>query len=129
MSFDVGLTCFQNGEPATFPRSLLERVFSSITDRSNPDEWILDGGSTLYMGGGHEITGFAVNRPPEYEEFWQAIMEILRETPSVFYWPGGGCVVANADVAKHMSAEFIEGLGEPKVVTDPMEILEMIVRS
>jgi len=28
MSFDVGVTCFQNGEPATFPLALLEQAFA-----------------------------------------------------------------------------------------------------
>ncbi|HTZ77335.1 MAG TPA: hypothetical protein VMC10_05490 [Stellaceae bacterium] len=130
MSFDVFLSCFQNGEPATFRRALLERAFGSIiTDRSNPEQWVLEGGSTLYLDEGDEISGFSVNRPPDYDEFWQAIMETLRQTSSVFYWPGGGCVVANIEVAKHMPEDFIEGLGEPTVVTDPSEILELIENS
>jgi hypothetical protein len=129
MSFDVDVTCFQNGEPANFPRTLLERVFGSIADRSNPEQWVLKGGSTLYVGEGDQICGFSVNRPPEYDEFWIAIMEILRQTPSVFYWPGGGCVVANPEVAKHMPEDFIKALGAPEVVTDPSEILDIIMRS
>lgn len=130
MSFDIGLACFQNGEPATFPRTLLERAFDLIADRSDPRRWVLKGGgSTLYMGEGAEITGFAVNRPPEYEEFWKAVMDVLRQTPSVLYWPGGGCVVANPAVTKHLPDYLIEAKGKPEVTTDPLEILEIIVRS
>jgi len=129
MSFDVGLMCYQNGEPATFSRALLERAFDSIADRSNPGDWILRNGGTLYVKEGDEITGFAVNRPPEFEAFWQAIMEILQQTSSVFYWPGGGCVVANAEVAKHLPNYLTDALGAPVVTTDPLEILELIRNS
>lgn len=129
MSFDVCVTCFQNGEPATFPRALLERVFASIADRSDPELWILKGGSTLFVDEGAEISGFSVNRPPEYDEFWNAIMDVLRQTPSVFYWPGGGCVIANSAVAKHLPADLIEALGTPTVTTDPSEIPDLIRRS
>ncbi len=129
MSFDVWLTCFQNGEPATFPRALLERAFAAIADRNDPERWILEGGSTLSLDEGTEISGFAVNRPPEYDEFWEAIMEVLRQTPSVFYWPGGGCVVADPAVAKHMPDSFIDGLGTPTVTTDPLAILDLIQNS
>jgi len=130
MSFDVFLSCFQAGEPATFPRALLEQAFGPIiADRSNPEQWVLEGGSVLYVDDGDEVSGFLVNRPPGYDEFYEGIMEILQQTSSVFYWPGGGCVVANADVAKHMPEAFIEGLGEPTVVTDPSEIPELIENS
>lgn len=129
MSFDVSLSCFQNGEPATFPRALLERAFAAFADRSDPEVWILKGGSTLDVDAGAEINGFSVNRPPEYDEFWNAIMDILRQTPSVFYWPDGGCVIADPAVAKHLPDDFIDGLGTPTVTTDPSEILDLIMNS
>ena len=124
MSFDVWVGCFQNGDIATFPRAIVERAFADIADRSDPATWRLaDSGGTLYIG---EEAGFAVNRPPGYDEFWEAIVDVLRQTPSVLYWPGKGCVIADPSVAAHLHPDLVAAVGTPTVTTDVAEILELI---
>lgn len=127
MSFDVWVGCFQNGELATFPRSIVERAFAAIADRSDPTYWKLaDCGGRLAIRDQAEVRGFSVNRPPVYDEFWDAIIEVLQKTPSVLYWPGNGCVIADPATAKHLPSELVAAVGMPTVTNVPSEILDLI---
>lgn len=130
MSFDVWVGCFQNGELATFPRSIVERAFAAIADRSDPTSWKLaDCRGRLSIDDQAEINGFSVNRPPAHDEFWDAIIEVLQQTPSVLYWPGNGCVIADSATAKHLPSKLIAAVGMPTVTNVPSEILDLIQKA
>jgi hypothetical protein len=133
MSFDIFLTCFQNGEPANFPRAVVEKAFGVNVVKRKPELMELrypDGGrGFLYIDDEAEIDNFSVNRPPSSPAFWEAILGILRQTTSVLYWAGNGCVVADASVIPHIPTYLIEGVGEPTVVSTIEEILACIERA
>lgn len=63
---------------------------------------------------------------PARDPFWPALIEVLKQTSCVLYWPGDGCVVASKSVIAHISADFDEAVGTPTVTTDLDEIMEMI---
>ncbi len=131
MSWSIYVSCFLDGQVGRFRRQILERAFEGFTDRSFPDAWKIDDeydhGGTVYIEDGPEIRGFSVNRPPGPDHpFWPAIINVLKQTNCVLYWPGKGCVVADKSVIAHISADFDETMGTPTVTTDIDKIMEMI---
>ena len=126
MSFDLFMTCFRNGEVGFFPRAAAVSAFAPIATEREPGIWrFVSNRGTLYLEDQPEIAGLTVNRPPGGDEFWTAVVEVLRQTPSVLYWGPGGAVVADASVVAHLPASFIESVGMPAVTTDIAEILEL----
>ena len=124
MSFDISVSSFHNGENHPFPRQILEDAFAPyVVDRERsvtepegpyvvmsllcPDEPPGVPPFTLGTDDLPEVTGFAVNRPPGTPLFWLAILKVLRQTPSVLYWPGMGCCVADAAVIEQLPKEWI----------------------
>ena len=131
MSFDLFLQSFHNGEPTAFPFSLIERGFGPYTSVREEKCWVLhypDGGRCeLYVDSTQEeIDDFMAARPPASPEFWETLLDLLRETPSCLYWPGGGPVIANASVRDHLPKRMIEKLGEPTIASTPEQICEAI---
>jgi hypothetical protein len=131
MSFDIFLQCFRNGKQYGFPFALVERGFGPYKHIRNDHCWIL-----AYPDGGHcelfvdttkeHIEDFMVSRPPASPEFWGTILELLQQTSSCLYWPGGGPAIAYASVRNHLPPDMIESLGEPTIVSSPEQIVEAI---
>jgi hypothetical protein len=76
------------------------------------------------------IHSFGVNRPPANLVFWDLILKVLQQTPSVIHWPGYGTVacVANPAVIRAMPPDMVEALGYPLVVSRGEAILAAIER-
>ena len=132
MSFDIFLNCYdENGESETFPFALIEREFGPFAAARAAKWWDLidpDGGRCeLYVDATEATIGhFMVASPPVHIAFWQSILNLLQRTPSCLHWPGGGPVIAQAFVRDHLPQYMIEGLGEPKIVSTPEQILQAI---
>src|SRR6266568_4321603 len=99
MSFDIFLQCFHDGKQHGFPFVLIERAFGQYKRAGNDQCWILDypdgGVCELYVDTTKErVEDFMVARPPASPEFWRTLFELLQQTPSCLYWPGGGPVIA-----------------------------------
>jgi hypothetical protein len=133
MSFDIFLGCFQNGKSLKFPQDIVEKALGQYVAERRKNCWVLsfpDGGrSFLYIDDDNQVGDFSVNRPAASLELWQGLLDILRQTSTVLYWPGGGCVVGNAAVIPHLPPDMIKSLGTPIVATDTQTILDMIKRS
>jgi len=131
MSFDIFITCFQDGEAHPFPRKILEDAFGGFTDRSDPTSWLVsDSNAVIQVDDADEMEGFGVNRPPDGKHpFWPALVAVLRQTGSALYWPGGGPVVTDQAVVAQLPPEMIEGMGPPIVTTSVSEILRLIEES
>ncbi len=73
-----------------FPREILDRAFEKFSTRNEDGTWSLDDcNGTVYVGFEREIGGFSVNRPPGPDHpFWPALIEVLKQTTCVLYWPG-----------------------------------------
>ena len=92
MSFDIFLMTLvedESGERLQFDRSIVEKAFGSIAADPENDDWQFtqpDGfrlGAEMYIDPGPEISGFSVGRPPAMLEFWDALYEVMRQTPTV----------------------------------------------
>ena len=134
MSFEVFLSCYKNGETSTFPLSVLENALAHYADRCDEQHyWVLEfpdgSNSELGLQPGAQIEGCTVFRPSDSPELWNGLIEILKRTMSVLYWPGGPPVVADAAVIPHVPKDMIESLGEPVVTTDREKIFELIRNS
>jgi hypothetical protein len=104
MSFDIFLVCLQNGEVSTFPLTLVETAFAPFIESRGDESWALtESNADVWIDTEPEISGFMVSRPPgENHPFWQAVFDLMRQTPTVLHWQGGGAVVADESVVAHM---------------------------
>jgi hypothetical protein len=75
------------------------------------------------------MDSFMVSRPAIHPEFWKGLFDLMKATSSCVYWSGGGCVITDPVVRAHLHSEMIKALGEPKLVTAPMQMLEEIRKS
>lgn len=132
MSFDIFLNCFDNGQPSTFSRKIVEDAFASFVTTREPDRWVLsDSLADVWIDDDPEIGGLGVSRPPgdENHPFWRGLLEVMRQTPTVLFWPASGkpaALVAQASVITHMPPDMIEALGTPPVIDDPSRFWEYI---
>jgi hypothetical protein len=135
MSFDIFVQRFEHGTPAPIPRAAVDREFAPVTQSRSDDfrQAAYDDGGTadIYLKDEGDIDGFMVSRPPNSPAFWTSIFNILRDTRSVLYWPGGGqaSLVVSPEVIDHLPPDFIEALGKPSVVTQAAEIPDRIATS
>ena len=130
MSFDLFLQNFRCGESATFPRAVVESAFRGCLKQVDPEFSILnfpDGGrSELYIDEGAAISDFMIARPANSPELWQGLLDILRNTGAVLFWPGGGAIVADESAIRNLPESVIEAVGVPTVVHEPEEIPRLI---
>ena len=130
MSFDTFLTCVNHGESCTIPRSMVEKAFSPFIEKRGEYPWkLIDCLADVYIDTNTpEISGFFVCRPPgdKQHPFWRALLEIMQKTQTVFFWPGGGAVVARLNVIPHMPPDMLKTLGTPDLVTDPGDFWDRI---
>jgi hypothetical protein len=91
MSFDIYLLTLkadEAGEQLRFDRTIVERAFASFAVDQDTDNWQLrmpDGELTwasMRVELGSTITGFSVNRPPSMPTFWDAVFDVMRQTPT-----------------------------------------------
>ncbi|HYL33364.1 MAG TPA: hypothetical protein VEU53_09500 [Stellaceae bacterium] len=86
-----------------------------------------DGGSSeLYIEKDSAISDFMIARPAGSPELWKGLLEILKCTSAVLFWPDGGAVVADESVIQHLPESVIEVVGVPTVVHEPEEIPRLI---
>jgi hypothetical protein len=136
MSFDIWLVCLDRGKVASFPRKLVEDACAPFIESRSEDSWNLsDSLADVWIGTDAEIEGFGVSRPPgdEKHPFWQALLDIMRQTQTVLHWPTGGplphAVVADESVIAHMPADMLRIVGRPNVVQRPEEFWQRIAES
>ena len=125
---------FRDGESAPFSLAVLDKALGQFAEFRSHDCWSLSfpngGKSFLYLDDDpKEIDNFCVNRPADSPELWTGLLEVLRKTGGMLFWPGGGAVVADeADIA-HLPPDMIEIFGRPTVVGSGREIEECIAKS
>lgn len=130
MSFDLFLQNFERGEAATFPRAIVESAFKGYLKEVDPEFFVLnfpDGGSSeLFTDSDPAISGFTIARPAGSPELWRGLLEILKATGAVLFWPEGGAVVADESAIRNLPDSLIEVVGTPTVVREPEEIPRLI---
>lgn len=130
MSFDLFIQNYRRGEITTFPRAIVESAFKGYLKEVDPEFFVLnfpDGGrSELYTQSGPAISDFMIAGPAGSPEFWRGLLDVLRGTGAVLFWPEGGAVVANESVIQDLPESLIEVTGVPTVVREPEEIPRLI---
>jgi hypothetical protein len=114
----------------TIPLSLIEEAFSPFIEAKTEDSWrLIDCLADVWIDNDTpEIHGLSVSRPPgdKQHPFWRALLDIMQKTQTVFFWPGGGAVVAHLDVIPHMPPDMLKTLGTPDLVTEPGDFWDRI---
>jgi hypothetical protein len=118
MSFDIFLVCVDHGSVATIPRSIIKDAFAPFIESRSATSWKLANSlADVWIGEDEEETdGCMVSRPPgEEHPFWAALLDIMRKTQTVLFWPSVGpephAVVADAAVIAQMPPDMIKKLG------------------
>lgn len=114
-----------------YDEEVFERVLAPLGVPREYEAWVLamPDGSTGELHPDLASGSISMNRPPGNMAFFDCVLDLLRRTPSVVYWPGGGCCVADAAVIPHLPESFIESCGVPAVVASGAEIVTCIKRS
>ncbi len=82
----------------------------------------------MYAGHSEIDDGLALE-VADSPELWAGLLEILRETRGILFWPGGGAVVSHQANIAHLPPSMIEIFGMPTVVGSGREIEECIEKS
>jgi hypothetical protein len=136
MSLDYWLQGFNKEEEGFFPLSVIETAFSgAITDKEDtgnrvifclryPDEedYFLEVDVTSDVPA--LTSGFHLLRPPAHDAFWQSLVDVLRASPSVFFWAesANALVVGQESTRAQLPPDMIETLGEPRLVLSHRDI-------
>jgi len=136
MSFDIFVECYSKGCGKSYPRRIVEDAFKAFIygkEKARGGEYLLlsfgDGGKArVFLDDTQDTSGFMVNRPPASPEFWKAIIEIMKATDSVLWWPGSGCVITNPAVRDDLPKEMLAVMGEPTVTEDIDAVHDCIER-
>ena len=136
MSFGIHVSAFENEGPFWIPVAAIRERFSTLleeTDGYGQGIWPLffdEGPSAaeLYITEDGPISGFGVDRPPDYLEFWKIIAGILRDLPCLLYWPNAKPVgiMGSLSLLPHIPKDFIHHMGIPLVSTDPERIRQYV---
>jgi hypothetical protein len=128
MSFTIYIGAFRDHELFDYDPTIVEEVFAPLIATRGSFGWALKVGGFVSIDDAPKINHFSVDRPPGSAAFWVGLVEIMRRTPSVVYWPDEGrtsCVADQALIA-HLPPDMVEALGEPFVVSNGEEITNAI---
>ncbi|HUZ67776.1 MAG TPA: hypothetical protein VMU56_08960 [Beijerinckiaceae bacterium] len=85
MSFDIYVSAFRGREVFEYDAAVVEDIFRPLIARQEKRLWTLRTGGFVDIADTPQIEGFSVNRPSSDRVFWDAVLEVLRRTPSVLY--------------------------------------------
>jgi hypothetical protein len=152
MSFELWLTCYQNGSSHEFARATFDRLaepyltyrndkfvcldfwkgmsleerpiigFHQLADGTVRNAHILNE-CEIYIKGSEGTSHLTVLRPVNDIKLYAILFDILKQTTSVLYWPGcSRVIVASLDAGAHIPCELIEALGPCVVVFSADEL-------
>jgi len=131
MSFDMFVIMIRDGD--AFDRAIVERAFAPLVRAAEDGDWDFGekgelSGVTMLVGDEERIDGFSFNRPPRYEdfpEFWEALFDVLRLTPTVLVWPDDEPPISCIGNSAHLDLlpeEFLAHFGTPAIASSGGEI-------
>jgi hypothetical protein len=115
MSLDVGLVAYKNGEVGSLDQAFTLETLGDLVEPDGNESWSVLWTDRKHYGGTllfHEeesgsVTGFSMNRPPFSRELLGRLLVILRQAPSIFWWPDPDVWACSAD--PNILAEVPEG--------------------
>jgi hypothetical protein len=130
MPIDAFLQAFREREEFFYSRSIVERAFAALRDPACSDRthWSLNALDGVYcgdlgIGDKSDISFFMVGRVTPTLELWNAIFDVLQQTPSISFWSAGGARwhVADAAVIPHLPEGIVADIA---VVSSGAELLQ-----
>ncbi|HKX06957.1 MAG TPA: hypothetical protein VJN67_02130 [Stellaceae bacterium] len=127
MSIDILLQCFRDGEPATFKRELVEKIFARDANDYRPPltgvRYADGGGAEIYgADNGDDIQNLMFNHFGG-RTFFNPLYELARETKSVVLMvtESNPIAVTDQETADHLPPGFA-GLSTPAIVSSGTEL-------
>ncbi len=134
MSFDIFLIKFENKEVIKFKRSIFEDIFGPYVAHRESGFMRLvysdQGGADIFIQDGDEIGGAMFNHCGG-EAFWQGLYELMARAGVAVFWADlpPCCAIPNEAMLEELSADFLDTVKTPSVVSSGHEIVEAIGRS
>lgn len=145
MGVEIFLYAFKDGEAALFPIAQIERVFNGFITRRDETEdslvlsveyptaeisavpgiEVIDGSDLFITRDQNDpqmTSGFMVSMPATHPAFHNALLAILRHTPSALFWEDA-LVVGNAATLQGLPDDMVDRLGPPVIVATGADIL------
>jgi hypothetical protein len=138
MSFDLYFQPAVHGELLEISRSDLRSLFPIIEEESQADYWSIRydtvngchiGVKALPCADGSpssSLLSFHVEKPCADQRLWEALFNVLKKCPIVWYFPGGPPIVARAGLRATLPEDVIGSLGEPRCVNSAADILKIV---
>lgn len=130
MSFDLYLSCFRDGEAATFDRAVLERALAPHVARRDQNFLLVDAGdgtSHVHVEDVPAIHHLNVNHPGG-EVIFDLVVALAAETRSAIFWADEPPCLAVTDeaVVPHLHPDMVPSLGPPRIVRTGADLLRAI---
>jgi hypothetical protein len=133
MSAEVGIVCYEKGELATLPNAVILGALEPFIEEREEDYWVLsfpDGGGGEMEALGDESGFDLCIGDPSGGDLFDALFEILRQTHTLLWWPGGDRqVTADPHITDHLPPGFVAESGEPILVASGADILAEIAKT
>jgi len=138
MSFEVFIQCHENGDFGRIPRQAVRNAFAEfiVAEESNCWKTIYgtcescDVSFSTSTSGTEFIQSLCVHRPCSDIRLWDAMAAILRLGNVVLYFPADTPpLIANDAVKSHLPTDMLDALGEPVVVSNGKQILDVLHKS
>lgn len=135
MGYEAFVYVFKEGKAAGISRQQVRDAFGSFLTDGGVFDWHLHYGEAdncdvmLDVDDNDKtvLRGFTVHRPCGDLRFWDAMAAILRLGNIVLFFPDNRPpLVAHRGVVRHLPADMVESLGEPKPVVTGKEILDIL---
>lgn len=138
MSFDVFLSCYQNGEPSGVEETLVREAFGEALIGENIEfsSWHLEFGNeiqscdvfiTRLPADPARILSILVSRPVMETRLWESLYRIMQLGNVILFFPGGRSpLFAGEQAVQHFPQDMLEALGQPVIIKNGSEILAAI---
>jgi hypothetical protein len=134
MSFDIYLQCWRHQLPSRFDWVEFQKVFGAYLEFDEPDSGTIkfpDGsGAQILVYDTKDSSGVSVSSAGG-KHFWDAFVTFASRTGSTIFWADNGLsvVVTEPETISHIPAEVMATLGPVRVVSNGVELAEVIVKS
>jgi hypothetical protein len=135
MSVEAFLWAFQEGDVTSLPLDKILATFADFTVGWQPADGVLRvcfgdevNCCEIYCGSGSEASnstkGLIIFRPVEHHDLWRSVLAIMRLGNVVLFFSDDTTpLFAIQDAPRHLPADLLESLGQPRFVECPDDIL------
>ena len=130
MCFEVYLQWFRDEDPDSIPLSTVSDALDHLLVSRDGLCWQLTEGEASLgsapQRGPTEISSLTIHRPSTSPDLWGALYALLEVGNGVFYFPGGGPLIAHAEAKSHLPTDMVNTLGEPIVARSGEDLVAAV---